>query len=81
MKRRLWRWLVDGPVAWGARRLSLWRTIAGGSEPDAKVFGVCFLLLLPLYCAPLFVTEILPGLDLPLHLALADMLGKRGSPA
>ena len=68
-------------VAWGARRLSLWRTIAGGSEPDAKVFGVCFLLLLPLYCAPLFVTEILPGLDLPLHLALADMLGKRGSPA
>ena len=79
--------------AWGARRLPprrAWRTIAGGfgnllrvsiSEADAKIFGVCFLVLLPLYWAPLFVTEILPGLDLPLHLALADMLGKRGSPA
>jgi len=47
---------------------------------DARVFGVCFLVLLPLFLAPLFVTEILPGLDLPFHLALADMLGKRGSP-
>jgi hypothetical protein len=46
---------------------------------DTKIFGVCFLILLPLYWAPLFVTKILPGLDLPFHLALADMLGKRGS--
>ncbi|HEX7599091.1 MAG TPA: hypothetical protein VF518_12820, partial [Polyangia bacterium] len=36
---------------------------------------------MPLFLAPLFVTEILPGLDLPFHLALADMLGKRGSAA
>ena len=48
---------------------------------DAKVFGICFLVLLPLYWAPLFVTQILPGLDLPFHLALADMLGKRDSAA
>jgi hypothetical protein len=64
LKTRLGRWL--------AKLLLL--------DPDAKVFGVCFLALLPLYLAPLFVTIILPGLDLPFHLALADMLGKRGSP-
>ncbi len=66
LKKRPWRRLVD--------RLPIF-------DADAKVFGVCFLALLPLYWAPLFVTEILPGLDLPFHLAVADMLGKRGSPA
>jgi len=81
LKTRLWRRLVDGPRAWGARQLSWRRTIAGGLDADAKVFGMCFLALLPLYLAPLFVTEILPGLDLPFHLAIADMLGKRGSAA
>jgi len=65
-KTRLRRWLVDG----------LFMTNA-----DARVFGACFLVLLPLYWAPLFVTVILPGLDLPFHLAVADMLGKRGSAA
>jgi hypothetical protein len=65
LKKRLWRWLVDG--------------VALMSDADARVFAVCFLALLPLYWAPLFVTEILPGLDLPFHLAVADMLGKRGS--
>jgi hypothetical protein len=66
LKTRRWRWLVDGPLM---------------TDADAKVFGVCFLILLPLYWAPLFVTVILPGLDLPFHLAIADMLGKRGSAA
>lgn len=66
LKSRLRRWLLDGLVM---------------SDGDARVFGVCFLILLPLYWAPLFVTQILPGLDLPFHLALADMLGKRSSPA
>jgi len=74
------RGLRDGqptpPAPRFARLRRLWRSI---SDADAKVFGVCFLVLLPLYWAPLFVTEILPGLDLPFHLALADMLGKRGS--
>ncbi len=64
LKTRVWRWLVDG--------------LGAGLDADAKVFGVCFLILLPFYWAPLFVTEILPGLDLPFHLAIADMLGKRG---
>jgi hypothetical protein len=66
LKTRLRRWLVDGLLMTNA---------------DAKVFGACFLILLPLYWAPLFVTTILPGLDLPFHLAVADMLGKRGSAA
>jgi hypothetical protein len=80
-------------LAWGARRirwLCAWRTIARGfgnplrfstAGADAKIFGICFLALAPLYWAPLLVTEILPGLDLPFHLAVADMLGKHGSPA
>jgi hypothetical protein len=68
-KTRFRRWLVDSLVGLVA------------IEIDAKVFGACFLILLPLYWAPLFVTVILPGLDLPFHLAVADMLGKRGSAA
>jgi hypothetical protein len=51
-----------------------------GLDTDAKVFALCFLILLPFYWAPLFVTTILPGLDLPFHLALADMLSKTGAP-
>ena len=75
LKTRLGRWLAYVLDAWGARRICR-RPI----EADAKIFGICFLALLPFYLAPLFVTAILPGLDLPFHLALADMLGKRGSP-
>ena len=56
------------------------RRIASGPDADAGAFAVGFLILLPFYWTPLFVTEILPGLDLPFHLALADMLGKAGSP-
>lgn len=37
-----------------------------------------YLLLLPLYLLPLFVTRFLPGLDLPLHLSLVDALLKAG---
>jgi len=38
-----------------------------------------YLLLLPLYLAPLYVTApLFPGLDLPFHLSLADMLAKSG---
>ena len=59
----------------------LGRRLVYGLDADAKIFGVCFLALLPLYWAPLFVTKVLPGLDLPFHLALADMLGKHGSSA
>lgn len=59
-------------------RLRRW--LAEGLDADATIFALCFLILLPFYWAPLFVTTILPGLDLPFHLALADMLSKAGSP-
>ncbi len=49
-------------------------------DPDARAFGLGYLVLLPLFLAPLFVTRFLPGLDLPFHLAMADMLGKVGTP-
>ena len=62
-------------------RARLGRWIVDDPDADALIFGVCFLALLPFYLAPLFVTKILPGLDLPFHLALADMLGKRAAPA
>jgi hypothetical protein len=47
-------------------------------DGDARAFGLGYLLLLPLYLAPLFVARYLPGLDLPFHLSMADMLGKAG---
>jgi hypothetical protein len=37
-----------------------------------------YVVLLIVFWAPLVVTPYLPGLDLPFHLALADMLGKSG---
>jgi hypothetical protein len=45
-------------------------------EPDARVFAGGYLLLLPFYLWPLFVTRLLPGLDLPFHLSMVDMLSK-----
>ncbi len=54
-----------------------WRTLS----PDQRVFTVGFLMVLPFYLAPLFATRFLPGLDLPFHLALVDMLGKVDAPA
>jgi hypothetical protein len=54
-----------------------------GKVSDAWCFGVCYALLLPFFLAPLFATQLLPGLDLPFHLAAADMLakvGRAGSP-
>ena len=47
-------------------------------DPDARTFGIGYLLLLPLYLAPLFVARFLPGLDLPFHLSMVDMLTKQG---
>jgi hypothetical protein len=49
-------------------------------DPDARMFGIGYLLLLPLYLAPLFAARFLPGLDLPFHLAMVDMLKKVGEP-
>jgi hypothetical protein len=50
-------------------------------DPDARTFGLGYLLLLPLYLAPLLAARYLPGLDLPFHLAMVDMLGKAADPA
>lgn len=50
-------------------------------DPDAKLFWLGYAFLLPFYLAPLLVTRLLPGLDLPFHLSIADMLRKgEGSP-
>jgi hypothetical protein len=57
--------------------------LLSGKVSDAWCFGVCYALLLPFFLAPLFATRLLPGLDLPFHLAAADMLskvGREGSP-
>jgi hypothetical protein len=57
------------------------RALAAATSSDARIFAVCYLLLLPLYLAPLYVSApLFPGLDLPFHLAMGDMLAKSGRP-
>jgi len=51
-----------------------------GKASDAWCFAICYALALPFFLAPLFATRLLPGLDLPFHLAAADMLSKVGRP-
>jgi hypothetical protein len=51
------------------------------SPPPARGlsrFAIAYLLLAPLYVAPLVATRFLPALDLPHHLALADAIAKAG---
>ncbi len=47
---------------------------------EGQWLGIGYLLLLPLYLLPLYVTRFLPGLDLPLHLSLIDAVLKSGQP-
>lgn len=47
---------------------------------EATVFGAAYAMLLVAYVVPLFVAPVLPGLDLPFHSALADMVAKAGDP-
>lgn len=56
--------------------LDRWR----GAPADARWFWLGYAVLLPIYLLPLCLTRILPGLDLPFHLALVDMLDKLGRP-
>jgi hypothetical protein len=57
------------------------RAFVAATSSDARVFAIGYLLLLPLYLAPLYVTApLFPGLDLPFHLAMGDMLAKSGHP-
>jgi hypothetical protein len=53
---------------------------ASGKVSDAWCFGVAYAVLLPFFIAPLFATKLLPGLDLPFHIAAADLLSKVGNP-
>lgn len=50
------------------------------ADPDTRVFFLGYALLLPFFLAPLGATRLLPGLDLPFHLSIVDMLDKAGSP-
>jgi hypothetical protein len=51
-----------------------------GIDGDWRAFAAGYLVLLPLYLAPLIIARYPPGLDLPFHLAIADMMGKDGQP-
>jgi hypothetical protein len=76
----------DGQSAPTRRQVAFGRAktwLEFGKVSDAWCFGVCYALLLPFFLAPLFATRLLPGLDLPFHLAAADLLskvGRAGSP-
>jgi hypothetical protein len=59
----------------------VWSWVISGQVPDAWCFGISYVILLPFFLAPLFATKLLPGLDLPFHLAAADMLSKLGQAA
>ena len=60
------------------RRALTW--VASGNVPDVWCFAVAYVVLLPFFLAPLFATRLLPGLDLPFHIAAADLLSKVGNP-
>ena len=68
-----------GKPAGTIRRLVTWA--ASGRVSEAWCFAVGYAILLPFFLAPLFATQLLPGLDLPFHIAAADMLSKVGDPA
>jgi len=73
----------SGLERWQEALRRVWSWLLSGKVSDAWCFGVCYALLLPFFLAPLFATRLLPGLDLPFHLAAADMLskvGRAGSP-
>lgn len=54
---------------------------AHGRISDLWCFAIGYAILLPFFLAPLFATRLLPGLDLPFHIAAADLLSKVGNPA
>jgi hypothetical protein len=57
------------------------RSYVSTSDGDARLFAIAYLVLLPFYLWPLYVVApLFPGLDLPFHLSMADMLAKSGRP-
>ncbi len=67
----------DGPPG-RLRQIATW--LASGKVSDGWCFAVAYAILLPFFLAPLFATRLLPGLDLPFHIAAADLLSKLGRP-
>lgn len=67
-------------AGWAAAGVESVRRGARAVDPDTRVFLIGYLLLLPVYLAPILRTRFLPGLDLPFHLSIADMLRKAGDP-
>jgi hypothetical protein len=72
----IWRRLGQ---ALPGRALGAWRAARARPAPE-RLYGALYACLLVLYLVPLLVTPLLPGLDLPFHIALADMLSKSGRP-
>jgi len=62
-----------------ARCVLAW--LLSGRVSDGWVFAAGYAILLPFFLAPLFATRLLPGLDLPFHIAAADLLSKVGDPS
>jgi hypothetical protein len=63
-----------------ARLLQALRWCWSGEVSDGQLFAMAYVVVLPFLLAPLFATRLLPGLDLPFHLAAADLLSKVGRP-
>ncbi len=70
-----------GTVAPVERRMGPGVRFWSGLDPDVRTFALGYLVLLPLFLMPVFVTQFLPGLDLPFHLSIADMLMKADDPS
>jgi len=68
---------VEPVLSVAGRLRALWK----GMSADDRAFALGYLVLLPLFLMPVFVTKFLPGLDLPFHLSIADMLMKAGDPS
>jgi hypothetical protein len=62
------------------RELAAAASLPGAFGSERRWFMVGYALLAPLYLVPLCVTHFLPGLDLPFHLAIVDLLRKLHDP-
>lgn len=57
------------------------RALGGALDEDSRRFLFGYAIALPALLIPLATTPIVPGLDFPFHLAIADMLGKASDPS
>ncbi len=56
------------------------RRLWTATDTDLRVFLLGYLVVLPFCLAPFVFTKYLPGLDLPFHLSIADLLSKGVEP-